>query len=36
VFEIRDMDGRTVFQVTDQGRLISEAGFDVNGGHFSP
>ncbi len=35
VFEIRDITGRTVFQVNDQGRLITESGFDVMGGYFT-
>jgi hypothetical protein len=35
VFEIRDITGRTVFQINDQGRLITESGFDVMGGYFT-
>lgn len=35
VFEVRNIDGATVFQINDQGRLISDAGFDVMGGYFT-
>jgi hypothetical protein len=35
VFEVKGMDGRTVFRITDQGRVISDAGFDIYCGNFS-